>query len=84
MSYRTTIVLDEASQQAARELASHFNCSTSEAIRRALLGFRDLTHGVSAGERRRRLDALYSLIDLFEGHDADEELRRLKAEDAGF
>ena len=84
MAHRTTIVLDAETRAAARELARRLDCSMSEAIRRAIVRFRDLTVGASPETRRRRTEALERLFELFEGHDAEEEMRRLKAEDAGF
>ena len=83
-SYRTTLILDDDSRRAARELALHYDCSLSEAIRRAVVRHRDRVSGVSAEVRRARKAALEHLFELFEGHDADEEIRRLKSEDAGF
>ena len=41
MTTRTTIVLDDESRQAVEELARHYACSMSEAIRRAVVGHRD-------------------------------------------
>ena len=38
-------MLDEKSLEAARELATHYHVSTSEAIRRAVLAHRDLVAG---------------------------------------
>ncbi len=84
MSHRTTIVLDEDSRQAARELARHYGCSTAEAIRRAVIAHRDRIGGVPPRARERRRAALHRLYELFEGHDPDEEIRRLKVEDEGF
>jgi hypothetical protein len=45
---------------------------------------RDAVAGVSKGVRQQRMKTLKRLFELFEGHDAAEEVRRLKAEDAGF
>jgi hypothetical protein len=81
---RTTIVLDESTRSAARELAQHYDCSMSEAIRRAVAHERDRVAGVSAEFRARRRRALQQLFALFEGHDADAEIRALKREDDGF
>ena len=81
---RTTIVLDEATRSAARELAQHYDCSMSEAIRRAVAHERDRVAGVSAEFRARRRQALAQLFTLFEGHDVEAELRGLKREDDGF
>jgi hypothetical protein len=84
MAHRTTLILDESSQQAARELAHRYGCSTSEAIRRAIVRQRDAVLGVPPQRRRERSQALERLFELFEGHDAEEEIRRLKREDEGF
>jgi hypothetical protein len=81
---RTTILLDEASRRAAKTLAARLNVSPSEAVRRALVHYRDSVLGVPMETRRRRLAALDRLIDLFEGHDAAAEVQRLKQEDRFF
>ena len=39
---------------------------------------------VSARQRRRRVQALHRLFELFDGNDAAAEVRRLKLEDDGF
>jgi len=77
-------MLDEETRDAAKRLASRYGCSTSEAIRRAVLAHRNTVFGVSEEVRRRRVEALERLIDLFDGHDADAEIRRRKAEDEPF
>ncbi len=84
MSYRTSLLLDEESRTAARQLALRFDCSTSEAIRRAIVRQRDAVFGVSAANMRQRREVLTRLFDLFEGHDVAAEVRRLKDEDPGF
>jgi hypothetical protein len=81
---RTSLILDDDTRQAARQLAMRYGCSTSEAIRRAVLRHRDAVFGVPAETRRARTKVLERLFDLFEGNDPDEELRRVKSEDAGF
>ena len=80
-AHRTTLMLDEETRRAARELAARYDCSVSEAIRRAILAQRGQLLGVSEELRRERRRALERLIDLFEGHDAATELARLKEED---
>lgn len=40
--------------------------------------------GVSAAGRKKRVETLDRLFQLFEGHDAEEEIRRLKEQDEGF
>ena len=84
MAHRTTLILDEEARAAARQLAVVYGCSTSEAIRRAVVRHRDAVYGVPAASRKQRKQALKRLFELFEGHDAAEEVARLKAEDQGF
>ena len=84
MAHRTTLILDEPTRRAARQLAAHYDCSASEAIRRAVIQQHEAVLGVSLKNRRRRVETLDRLFTLFEGHDAEEEIRRLKAEDGGF
>ena len=84
MAHRTTILLDKEARTAARELALRYDCSTSEAIRQAIVRQHDLVFGVSAETRRARLETLDRLFSLFDGNDAAEEVARLKSEDDGF
>lgn len=84
MAQRTTLILDEDSKRAARELALRYDCSMSEAIRRAVVKHRDAVLGVAPASRRERRETLERLFGLFEGNDPEAEVRRLKREDAGF
>jgi len=84
MVHRTTLLLDDETRAAARELAGRHDCSVSEAIRRAVVRQRDAELGLPAKRRRERLRTLRRLFALFEGNDAATEVRRLKSEDAGF
>ncbi len=84
MAHRTTLLFDDETRTAARELALRYDCSTSEAVRRAVIRHRDVVFGVSNEARRDRVRTLGRLFELFEGHDAAGEIRRLKAEDEGF
>lgn len=84
MQQRTTILLDDEVRAAARELAHRYGCSTSEAIRRSVLRHREAVMGVSRERRKERVQALHRLFRLFEGHDAKDEIRRLKEQDEGF
>ena len=84
MPVRTTILLDDEVRAAARELANRYGCSTSEAIRRAVLRHRDAVFGIPRSRRRERVQVLNRLFDLFEDHDAADEIRRLKEQDEGF
>lgn len=84
MATRTTILLDDETRTAARQLALRYTCSTSEAIRRAVVRHRDAVFGVPAESRTERRRALERLIELFDGHDAADEIRRLKSQDDGF
>jgi predicted RecB family endonuclease len=81
---RTTLILDEESDMAARQLADHYGCPVSDVIRRSLIAQRDSVAGVPKGTRQQRVRALRRLFDMFEGNDAAEEVRRLKIEDHGF
>jgi hypothetical protein len=84
MARRTTLILDEETRTAARELAIRYDCSMSEAIRRAVLRHRNSVLGVPQEQREARTQTLHHLFGLFEGHDAEAEVRRIKAEDPGF
>ena len=84
MAIRTTLILDEDVRSAARELAHRYGCSTSEAIRRAVLRHRDAVIGIPPARRAERVRILERLFDLFEGHDPADEVRRLKEQDEGF
>jgi len=78
---RTTIVLDNSSEEALEALTRHFGCSASEAVRRALVNHRDRTLGVPAEKRRRRAAAFEKLVQLMDGTDWQTEIARLKDED---
>ena len=81
---RTTLILDDEADAAARQLAEHYGCSISDAIRRSLIAQRDSVIGMSKAARQQRVRTLKRLFELFEGNDAAEEVRRLKLEDRGF
>lgn len=85
MYKRTTILLDEESQRAARDLAHQFGCSTSEAIRRVLVEYAQHHPPVrfaTPEQRKQRVHALHHLFEMFEGHDAQAEIDELKRADA--
>ena len=84
MAHRTTLLFDEETRKAAKELALRFDCSRSEAVRRAVVRQRDAELGITAEARHERVRALERLVTLFERNDPEEEVRRLKAEDEGF
>lgn len=84
MARRTTLFLDEDTREAARQLAGRYDCTMSEAIRRAVQRQRDAVLGVPPESRDTRLRSLKRLYVLFEGHDAAVEVARLKTEDEGF
>jgi hypothetical protein len=81
---RTTLILDHEARKAARELALRYDCTLSEAIRRAVVRQRDAVLGVPQAVREERTQILHRLFELFEGNDPQAEVRRLKAEDEGF
>ena len=84
MHKRTTLLLDDETRTAAHELAHRYECSVSEAIRRAVTRHRDATIGIPEARREERVRILGHLFELFDGHDAEDEIRRLKEQDAGF
>jgi hypothetical protein len=79
--HRTTILLDEASQRAARKLAAHLDVSPSEAMRRAILAYHERLLGASRTDKRKRRELLDRLVAISAGGDPGEEIRRRKAED---
>lgn len=81
---RTTLILDEEADSAARQLADYYGCPVPDAIRRSVIAQRDLVSGVPKGIRQQRVKTLNRLFELFEGNDAAAEVRRLKREDPGF
>ncbi len=84
MSKRTTLLLDDDTLAAAQALALQYDCSTAEAVRRAVVRHREAVLGLPEDRRQERVRLLKRLFDLFEGHDAEEEVRRLKEQDEGF
>lgn len=82
--HRTTILLDDASRRAAKELAAALDVTPSEAVRKAIVAYRDQVVGISKDSRRRRIRALSRAIDLFAGNDAEAEVSALKEQDAFF
>ena len=83
-AHRTTILLDDESRRAAKQLAARLEVTPSEAIRRAVIAFRDQVVGASTDTRRRRTQALKRLIRLCEGNDAAAEVAELKRQDTHF
>jgi hypothetical protein len=83
-SQRTPLVLDRATQTAARQLARSYGCTVPEAIRRSVIKQRNALCGLPVVVRQERSRALRKLIRLFRGNDPARELRRLKAEDEGW
>lgn len=84
MAHRTTILLDDESRQAAKQLAVALDVAPAEAIRRAIVAYRDQVAGTSAEFRTRRLAAFRRAVALFEGNDPAAEVRKLKDQDAYF
>ena len=82
--HRTSLLLDDDTRRAARQLSLRYGCSVSEAIRRAVVRHRDAVFGVPDHHRQERMEKLGQLFDLFEGHAVEEEIRRLKSQDEGF
>ena len=84
MVHRTTVLLDDDSRQAAKQLASELEVTPSEAVRQALVAYRDQIVGVSADSRARRVRAFKRAIELFEDNDAEAEVKALKEQDRYF
>jgi len=84
MAHRTTLLLDDETRAAARDLAREYGVTVSEAIRRSVIRQRDLAVGPPADRRAQRTRALRRAFELFEGNDPAAEVRRLKSQDAGF
>lgn len=84
MAHRTTLLLDDATRAAARDLAHQYGCSVSEAIRRSVIHQRDVTLGLPPERRAERTRAFRRALKLFDGNDPAAEIRGLKAQDAGF
>ena len=84
MAHRTTILLDDESRRAAKQLATALDVAPSEAVRRAIVAYRDQVVGASGDLRRRRLRAFERAIELFEGNDPEAEVRALKEQDKYF
>jgi hypothetical protein len=84
-STRTTVILDEPSRMAAKTLARTLGITPSEAIRRALVAYRDqVVGGVSEAEIRRRKAAFGQLMELMDGNDPQAEIARLERENEHF
>ena len=64
MSRRTSIILDQESEDAARELARIYGCSSSEAIRRAVVRQHDLLKGLPSKAIKERKKVLFRLFEL--------------------
>lgn len=82
---RTTVVLDQPARAAAKTLARTLGITPSEAIRRALVAYRDqVIGGVSPEEINRRRANFHKLMELMDGNDPEVEIARLKREDEFF
>jgi hypothetical protein len=84
MAHRTTILLDDESRRATKQVAARLEVTPSEAVRRAIVAYRDQLVGVSSDNKGRRLRAFQRAIQLFEGHDGAAEIRSLKDQDRYF
>ena len=84
MAHRTTILLDEETRRATKQLAAALEVTPSEAVRRAIVAYRDQIVGLSIDARRRRSKAFERLVELSNGNDAEAEIRALKEQDEYF
>ena len=76
--------MDDESRRAAKQLAAALGVPASEAVRRAIVAYRDQVVGATGDSKRRRTRAFQRLIELFEDHDAKAEIRALKEQDKHF
>ncbi len=67
-------MLDDEAQQAARELAVRLQVSTSQAIRQAIVGYRNIVVGVVPEMRKRRVEAFQRLVELMDGKNPEDQL----------
>jgi len=74
-------MLDDEAQQAARQLAARLEVSTSQAIRQAIVGYRDIVVGVLPETRQRRTAAFARLIELLDGRDPEKEIQAAQSPD---
>jgi hypothetical protein len=81
MADKGRIVLDAPTRRTAKTLASRLKVSPSEAVRLAVQRYANETTSRPAHRSRRRA-AFDRLVKLFEGHNADAEIRQRKLEDA--
>ena len=83
-THRTTILLDEETRRAAKQLAVALDVTPSEAVRKAIVAYRDQVVGATAHARRRRVRALQRAAALFADNDPEAEVRALKEQDKFF
>jgi hypothetical protein len=74
-------MLDDEAQQAARELAVKLQVSTSQAIRQAIVGYRNIVVGVVPEVRKRRLEAFHRLVELMDGKDPEQQIQAARSDD---
>jgi hypothetical protein len=84
MAHRTTILLSDDARRAAREVATVLEVTPAEAVRRAIVAYRDQVLGVPAESRKRRVQAFKRVAELFADNDPEVEIRALKAQDSFF
>jgi hypothetical protein len=84
MARRTMILLSDDARRAAGDIATALEVTPAEAVRRAVLAYRDQVLGVPREARKRRLDAFKRAAELFADNDAAAEVRALKAPDPFF
>ena len=77
-------MLGDESRRAAKQLASALDVTPSEAVRRAIVAYRDQVVGVGGDARERRVRAFKRALDLFEDNDAAAEVSALKEQDKYF
>ena len=84
MVHRTTILLSDDARRAARDVATALEVTPAEAVRRAIVAYRDQVLGVSADSRKRRVLAFKRAAELFADNDPVAEVGALKTQDPFF
>ncbi len=75
-------MLDETARRAVQQVSERLGVTPSEAMRRALVSYRDEVLGPSPERVQERVQALAALRRKFRGHDGRREVKALYAERA--
>ncbi|MGB0679042.1 MAG: hypothetical protein ACPGUV_05220 [Polyangiales bacterium] len=84
MAGRTSLIFDQQTEQAVRELKQRLHCSMAEVVRRALHAYHHQVMRDAHGRVSQQQALLQKLYTSFRNHDPAAEVARLKDEDAYF